>query len=224
MEETGRRNPNAGADRVGLANCATLHWNWTESALLEEAVRRGEGVLTRAGAFSVETGKHTGRSVLDKFIVEDPRNADDIWWDNNRPMARASFDQLKADMIAFADEKVLFANDLYGGRHPDHRISVRVFTEYAWHSLFIRHLLVRPDLSEIEGFVPQFTVIDIPSFKADPERHGCRSETVIACDLENGLILIGGTSYAGEMKKSVFSILNHLLPQADILPMHCSAN
>ena len=127
-------------------------------------------------------------------------------------------------MLAHAQEKELFAQDLYGGANPAYRLNVRVYTEQAWHALFIRHLLIRPAQSELSGFKPQMTILNLPSFKADPSRHGCRSETVIACDFSRQIVLIAGTAYAGEMKKSVFTMLNFILPPKDVMPMHCSAN
>jgi phosphoenolpyruvate carboxykinase (ATP) len=224
VTETGKRNPNHGAEAFGFVELSGISWNDPVSALVERAVRRGEGNLTADGALAVKTGAHTGRSAQDKFVLRTETNQDTIWWDNNKPMEPEVFERLKADMIEHARGKALFAQDLYGGADPAHRISVRVFGEYAWHSLFIQHLLIRPDHADLENFVPQMTIVDLPSFRADPERHGCRSDTVIACDLENGIVLIGGTSYAGEMKKSVFTALNYSLPEKSIMPMHCSAN
>ena len=139
-------------------------------------------------------------------------------------MTPAHFDVLLADFIAHAKGKTLFAQDLYGGADPQLRLGARVFTEYAWHSLFIRNLLIRPPVEELGTFVPELTIVDLPSFRADPKRHGARSETIIACDFTRKIVLIGGTSYAGEMKKSVFTVLNYLLPAKQVMPMHCSAN
>ncbi len=172
----------------------------------------------------VTTGQHTGRSPKDKFVVRDAVTEDRIWWDNNKPMAPDAFERLYADFKAHAEGRDLFVQDLVGGADADNAIKVRVVTEFAWHSLFIRNLLIRPERAELEGFVPELTIIDLPSFKADPERHGCRTETVIACDFVRNIILIGGTTYAGEMKKSVFTVLNYRLPETGVMPMHCSAN
>ena len=147
-----------------------------------------------------------------------------VWWDNNNAMTVEHFDALLADFIAHAKGKTLFAQDLYGGADPQLRIRARVFTEYAWHSLFIRNLLIRPPVEDLATFVPELTIVDLPSFRADPKRHGARSETIIACDFTRKIVLIGGTSYAGEMKKSVFTVLNYLLPAKQVMPMHCSAN
>ena len=210
----------------GIATPATLHWNLITAPLIEHAIRNGEGMLAKDGPLVVATGKHTGRSAKDKFIVRDATTEDTIWWGKtNKGMTPAHFAALKVDFLAaVAAKDALYVQDLFGGSQPEHRVNVRVLTEFAWHSLFVRTLLVRPEASELAAFVPEFTIIDLPSFRADPERHGCRSETVIAVNFTEKLILIGGTAYAGEMKKSVFGILNYKLPEAGIMPMHCSAN
>ena len=198
--------------------------NTQPSDLVEIAVRRGEGRLASTGALVVETGQHTGRSAEDKYVVRDAESENQIWWDNSKPMTGEQFDRLLADFIAFAKHKELFVQDLFAGADPAHRLNTRIVTEYAWHALFIRHLLRRPVQSELEGFVPEFTVVNLPSFRAAPLYHGTRTETVIACNFTKRIVLIGGTSYAGEIKKSVFSFLNYVLPQEGVMPMHCSAN
>ena len=198
--------------------------NLLEPELIEIAIRRGEGQLAATGALVVETGQHTGRSAEDKYVVRDAESEKAIWWDNSKAMTEEQFDRLLADFISFAKHKELFVQDLYAGADQKHRLNTRVVTEYAWHALFIRHLLRRPDASELTGFVPEFTVVNLPSFRAAPLYHGTRSETVIACNFSRRIVLIGGTSYAGETKKSVFSFLNYLLPQKGVMPMHCSAN
>jgi phosphoenolpyruvate carboxykinase (ATP) len=209
----------------GFATPAALHWNLLTGPLVELAVQRGEGILSEHGALVVKTGKHTGRSANDKFIVRDAVTDGSIWWDKNKSITPAQFAAIRADFeTALLQKNDLFVQDLFGGSQPEHRVKVRVITEYAWHSLFIRTLLVRPELAELAAFVPEYTIIDLPSFKADPARHGCRSETIVAVDFEAKTVLIGGTAYAGEMKKSVFSILNYLLPEKGVMPMHCSAN
>ncbi len=219
------RKPDIGLDNLGVTT-ATVHWNLLTAPLVEQAVQRGEGRLAKDGPLVVETGKHTGRSAKDKFFVRDAETENSIWWgDTNRAMTPEAFAALKADFLAHLGTKdTLFAQDLYGGSQPAHRVKVRVVNEYAWHSLFIRTLLCRPEESELAGFSPEYTIIDLPSFRADPARHGCRTETVIAVNFSEKLILIGGTAYAGEMKKSVFGLLNYLLPLDGIMPMHCSAN
>ena len=215
-----------GLDAQGIATPAKLHWNLTTAPLIEHAVRREEGLLAKDGPLVVKTGKHTGRSAQDKFTVKDELTQDVIWWNNgNQPMDPAAFDKLHEEFLAaLGDKDELFVQDLFGGSQPEHRVRVRVINELAWHNLFIRTLLVRPEASELADFVPEFTIIDLPSFRADPDKHGCRTETVIAVNFTKKLILIGGTSYAGEMKKSVFGLLNFLLPPQGIMPMHCSAN
>ncbi|MEA2207277.1 MAG: phosphoenolpyruvate carboxykinase [Blastocatellia bacterium] len=219
------RVPAFGLAHQGIDTPATLHWNLGPAMLVEEALKRGEGLLAADGPLVVKTGKHTGRSAKDKFIVRDAETEATIWWDNNASIAPEHFAALKQDFLAaLAGKTELFVQDLYGGSQSEHRVRVRVVNELAWHSLFIRTLLVRPGTEELAGFEPEFTIIDLPSFRADPARHGTRSETVIAVNLTEKLILIGGTAYAGEMKKSVFGILNYLLPPEGVMPMHCSAN
>jgi phosphoenolpyruvate carboxykinase (ATP) len=172
----------------------------------------------------VETGVHTGRSVQDKFIVRDASTDRSIWWDNNKPLAPEQFALLRDDFRRHVEGRQLFVQDLHAGASPAHRLNARIFTEYAWHAQFIRCLLRRPQAAELAGFEPGFTVISLPSFRADPRRHGVRSETVIACNFASRLVLIGGTSYAGEIKKSVFTYLNYVMPERGVMPMHCSAN
>ncbi len=218
--------PRHGLDTQGFPTTADLHWNLSTAPLIELAVQRGEGLLSKDGAFVVETGSHTGRSANDKFIVHDDVTGPVIWWGKtNKAISPEQFANVKADFAAaLAAKETLFVQDLFGGSQPEHRVQVRVITEFAWHSLFIRTLLVRPDAASLADFLPEFTIVDLPSFKADPARHGCRSGTIVAVDFEGKTILIGGTKYAGEMKKSVFSILNYLLPVKGVMPMHCSAN
>ncbi|HEX5183880.1 MAG TPA: phosphoenolpyruvate carboxykinase [Allosphingosinicella sp.] len=217
--------PSFGLADQGIITTAEIQWNLGTPQLVEEAIRRGEGLLAKDGPLVVRTGKHTGRSARDKFIVRDAETENTIWWDNNASMTSDQFAMLKADFLAALGEKEnLFVADLYGGSQPEHRVRVRVINELAWHNLFIRTLLVRPAVDDLPGFEPEFTIIDLPTFRATPERHGCRSETIVAVNLTERLILIGGTAYAGEMKKSVFGVLNYLLPVEGVMPMHCSAN
>jgi phosphoenolpyruvate carboxykinase (ATP) len=220
------RVPRSGLDDQNIATGAEIYWNLTTAPLVEHAIRRGEGMLTKDGPIVARTGKHTGRSAKDKFTVRDDLTGDVIWWNNgNKPMDPQAFERLYDDfLLALAEKDELYVADLYGGSQPQHRVRVRVINEFAWHNLFIRTMLVRPDAEDLPGFVPEYTMIDLPSFRADPERYGCRSETVVAVNLTKKLILIGGTAYAGEMKKSVFGLLNFILPPKGIMPMHCSAN
>ena len=216
----GRVNEAAPPDIEG----ARFHCNLTEPDLMTEALRRSEGELGLGGVFLVETGAHTGRSPKDKFVVRTPGTEGGVWWENNPPMDPEAFRRLHDDMRAHVSGGDLFVQDLIAGAEEGHAMRVRVMTELAWHALFIRHLLRRPARGDLASFVPEATVLNCPSFRADPERHGCRSETVIALDLERRLVLIAGTEYAGENKKSVFSLLNYTLPEAGVMPMHCSAN
>ena len=219
-----RVNPTFRLEDQGIAGASAVHYNLIEPALVEAAVLRGEGRLGRGGALLATTGKHTGRSPKDKFVVRTPSVENTIWWENNAPMTPEAFDRLHADMLEHVKGRELFVQDLYGGADAQYRLDVRVVTELAWHGLFIRHMLRRPDASELASFVPEFTIINCPSFKADPARHGCRTQTVIALNFDKKLILIANTAYAGENKKSVFTLLNYLLPAKGVMPMHCSAN
>ncbi|MEO6113007.1 MAG: phosphoenolpyruvate carboxykinase [Sphingomicrobium sp.] len=220
------RTPGYLLEAQGIDTGAKIHWNLSTAPLVEHAIQRGEGQLAKDGPLVVKTGAHTGRSANDRFVVRNSVSEGAVWWGkSNRPMDADAFDRLHADFLAaLAERDTLFVADLYGGSQPEHRVNVRVINELAWHNLFIRTMLVRPDVEELAGMVPDYTIIDLPSFRADPTRHGCRSETIIAVNLEKKLILIGGTAYAGEMKKSVFGLLNFLLPVDGIMPMHCSAN
>jgi phosphoenolpyruvate carboxykinase (ATP) len=207
-----------------LDTARAVHRNAREADLVEMAIRRNEGRLASTGAFVAETGQHTGRSAQDKYVVKDAESEGAIWWDNSKAMTEEQFDRLFADFVKHAATKELFVQDLFGGADETHRLPCRIVTELAWHSLFIRHMLRRPSDSELATFAPGFTVVNFPSFRAAPDYHGVRSETVIACNFTKRIVLIGGTSYAGETKKSVFSFLNYILPQKGVMPMHCSAN
>ena len=220
------RVPHSGLDAQGIATGAEIFWNLQTAPLVEHALQRGEGRLTKDGALLVDTGKFTGRSVKDKFVVRDATTEDTINWGAiNQPMTPEHWANLKADfMAALKEQKELYVADLFGGSQPEYRVNVRVITQMAWHNLFVRTLLVRPKADELPGFMPEYTIINLPSFKADPARHGSRSDTVIAVNLTEKMILIGNTEYSGEMKKGVFGLLNFLLPAQGVMPMHCSAN
>jgi phosphoenolpyruvate carboxykinase (ATP) len=221
---SGRVNPQFRLEDQGIEGLGSVYYNLMEPALIDEALKRGEGALGRGGAFLVSTGAFTGRSPKDKHVVRTPSVEDEIWWENNAPMSPEGFDALYADMLEHMKGRDYFVEDLTGGADPAHAIKVRVVTELAWHGLFIRHMLRRPDREDLDRFLADFTIINCPSFKADPKKHDCRSETVIALNFDRKLILIGNTEYAGENKKSVFTLLNYLLPQKGVMPMHCSAN
>ena len=220
----GRVNPNQTLDSQGFTGLGTVYYNLLEPQLIETAVKNGEGQMGKGGSFLVTTGKFTGRSPKDKHVVQTAGTKDTIWWENNAAMTPEGFDALHADMLEHMKGKDYHVQDLYGGADPLLRLDVRMVTELAWHGLFIRHLLRRPERAELDSFVPEFTVVNCPTFKADPAKHGCRSETVIALNFDKKLILIGGTEYAGENKKSVFTLLNYILPEKNVMAMHCSAN
>jgi phosphoenolpyruvate carboxykinase (ATP) len=178
VQETGLRNGAHGADKFGFKDLKAVHWNLSEPSLYEHAIRNREGEVVQGGGFCAETGVHTGRSPKDKFVVCDASTEDNIWWEKNGRLSPEHFDILLADFLAHARGKELYAQDLYGGADTRHRIKARVFTELAWHSMFIRALLIRPERGELAGYVPDFTILCLPSFKADPKRHGVRTETV----------------------------------------------
>ena len=220
----GRVNPQFRLEDQGINGLGNVYYNFIEPALVEAALKNNEGTLGQGGTFLVTTGKFTGRSPKDKHIVASASVNDKIWWENNAKMSEAGFDALYADMLEHMKGRDYYVQDLVGGADPTLSINVRMVTELAWHSLFIRHLLRRPDRAALNDFIADFTVINCPSFQATPEKHNCRSETVIAMNFDKKLILIGGTEYAGENKKSVFTLLNYLLPEKGVMPMHCSAN
>ena len=209
----------------GLRGYPAAHWNLGTPTLYEHALRRGEGHLAPGGALVVRTGVHTGRSPNDKFIVDEPSTRDDIWWgDVNAAMGESSFDRLCAKVRAHLQTRELFVQDLTAGADPEYRLAVRVVSESAWHSLFARNMFLRPALDTLADFAPDFTVLHAPSLQADPATDGTHSEVFVVVNFARRLVLIGGSSYAGEIKKSIFSVLNYLLPARDVLPMHCSAN
>jgi phosphoenolpyruvate carboxykinase (ATP) len=202
-----------------------LHVNLSVADLYERAVRDGEGLLAADGPLVVRTGKHTGRSPKDKFIVREPSSESKIWWGEiNQPIDEARYDGLRARLIRHLADRELYAQDMYIGADPAHRRSLRVYTETAWASIFARNLFRRPPREDLEGFSPNFTIIDAPSFKADPARDGTRTETAILVHLGRMEIIIVGTMYAGEIKKSAFTVMNYLLPDEGVLPMHSSVN
>ena len=224
MMTIGRVNPAHTLAEHGIEDLGQVYYNLMEPALIEEALKRGEGTLGKGGSLLVTTGKHTGRSPKDKFVVKTASVEEGIWWENNPPMDPDAFDRLHADMLEHMKGKDYFVQDLFAGADQAHRLDVRLVNELAWHGLFIRHMLRRPSRKELDTFTPDFTIINCPTFKADPEKHGCRSETVIAINFDKKMMLIASSAYAGENKKSVFSVLNYLLPEKKVMPMHCSAN
>jgi len=224
MQATGIWNKSFGIETFGLNDGGKVYYNLEAPALYEESIRRNEAAIMPGGAINAETGIHTGRSPKDKHTVRDTTTEGKVWWGNNNAMTPEQFQTLLGDFKAHMKGMDLFVQDLHGGADPAFRVKTRVITEFAWHSLFIRNLLIRPERSELASFMGELTIVDLPSFKADPKRHGCKSETVIALDFTNKIVLIGGTNYAGEMKKSVFTWLNWTLPAQNVMPMHASAN
>jgi phosphoenolpyruvate carboxykinase (ATP) len=224
MQQQGIFNTAFGAEKFGIKRAHSVRFNWQAPALYEAAISCSEAIVAYGGALAADTGIHTGRSPKDKYIVRDALTEQSVWWDNSNAMSPTQFDRLLADFLEGTRGKDLFVQDLFAGADEGNRVRIRVFTEYAWHSLFIRNMLIRPRLDELAAFLPDLTIVDLPSFKADQTHHKVRSETVIACDFSRKIVLIGGTSYAGEMKKAVFSYLNYVLPNASVMPMHCAAN
>ena len=214
-----------GLEEHGIRTSRPIHRNLGTAPLYEHAIRREEGELAAAGPLACKTGAHTGRSPNDKFVVREPSSEANIAWGKvNRPIEAAQFEALKRDMVAHLSDRELYVQDLYAGADPKYRLPVRFIQELAWQSLFVRNLFIVPPAQDLEHFSPQFTVITAPSFKASPERHGTRSEVAIAVNMGTREVLIAGTSYAGENKKSIFTVLNYLLPLQGVLSMHCSAN
>ena len=199
--------------------------NLSTAELYEHAIRNGEGIVSAHGSLVVRTGKHTGRSPKDKFVVREPSSQDKVWWGEiNQPISQEHYDRLRARLMRYVADRPVYSQDLYIGAHPEHRRSLRVYTETAWASIFGRNLFRRPPAEDLDGFAPNFTIIDVPSFKADPATEGVRSETAILVHLKRMEIIIVGTEYAGEIKKSAFTVMNYLLPDEGALPMHSSVN
>lgn len=215
----------AGLEQLGIRNVNAVYWNLSTPRLYEEAIRRREGRLAHLGPLVVRTGQHTGRSPNDKFIVREPSSADRIWWGKvNRPMDPDRFDSLFYRLLAYLEGRDLFVQDCFAGADAPYRLPIRVITETAWHSLFARDMFIQAASTQLATHVPECTVIAAPHFHAIPEVDGTRSEVFIVIHFGRRLVLIGGTQYAGEIKKAVFTVLNYLLPQRQVLSMHCSAN
>ncbi|NUQ11411.1 MAG: phosphoenolpyruvate carboxykinase (ATP) [Gemmatimonadaceae bacterium] len=210
----------------GLSPSGQVHWNLMAPSLFEAAIRRGEGTLADMGPFVATTAPHTGRSPNDKFVVREPSTEHDVDWGKvNQPISPEHFDRLLADVRGYLDARSdLFVQDLYCGADEAHRLSVRYVTPNAWHAAFVRNMFIRPSLEALAAFDPNFTVLHAPEFHATPERHGTRTGTFIVLHLARRMILIGGTRYAGELKKSMFTVMNYFMPKDGVLSMHCSAN
>ena len=215
-----------GLEALGIVRSGRVHWNLSPAALYEEAVRRGEGLIAAEGPLVARTGHHTGRSPNDKFVVREPSSDKHVHWGSvNRPIDEAKFDALHRDMMAYLQDKELFVLDAWAGADAKYRLPIRVVNTFAWHNLFARNMFIpETDPAKRADHRPQFTVIDAPHFKADPAKHGTRSEVAILVNFGKKLVLIAGTEYAGEIKKSIFSVLNYTLPVQGVLSMHCSAN
>jgi phosphoenolpyruvate carboxykinase (ATP) len=217
--------PSAGTSRTRPHIGRRVHANLPSAELVEDAIRAGEGLIAAEGPLVVRTGKHTGRSPQDKFIVDEPSSTARIWWgDVNRPISESHYDRLRARLVAYCAEKDLYSQDLLIGADPDHQRRLRVYTETAWASIFARNLFRRQERRDLAGFEPNFTILCIPSFQADPATEGTRTGTAILLHLQRMEIIIVGTEYAGEIKKSAFTVMNYLMPDEGVLPMHSSVN
>ncbi|MBV6452254.1 MAG: Phosphoenolpyruvate carboxykinase (ATP) [Anaerolineales bacterium] len=210
----------------GISGLRVAYWNLPTEALYEEAVYRGEGATTAGGPFVAHTGKYTGRAASDKFVIKHADSENNIWWGTqNRAFDGGKFDALYSRMTEYLKGRDVFVQDVYAGADPKYRLNVRFVTEEAWHGMFVRNMFILPETpEEIKNFTPGFTIVDVPSFKADPATDGTRTETFILVNLERKLAIVGNTRYAGELKKSIFSLLNYLLPLKGVMSMHCSAN
>jgi len=212
-------------DTKDLIDLSKTKRNLTTAELYEESIRNNEGKLAASGPLVVSTGQYTGRSPKDKFVVREPSSEDKIWWGSvNQPLDEDKFDALRDRMLDYIRDKRVYSQELFVGADPNYRLSVRIITESAWANLFARNLFIRPTATDLQSFDPNFTVLNVPSFQADPARDGTRSETFIILNMAERLVIIGGTQYAGEIKKSMFTVMNYMMPLEGVLPMHCSAN
>jgi phosphoenolpyruvate carboxykinase (ATP) len=211
-------------DRLGIGSNVKVWMDLSPAELYEHALRRGEAELVGSGAIVAETGQHTGRSPRDKFLVAESQTESDVWWAGNQKISGESFHRLLDKMGDFCAGHEVYVQNLYACADPARRLKVQVITEFAWHSLFAQNLFIRPPAGERENFKPDFTVMSLPSVKADPRSDGTLSETFVVLSFAKRMVVIGGTRYAGEIKKSIFTVLNYLMPKAGVMPMHCSAN
>jgi phosphoenolpyruvate carboxykinase (ATP) len=224
-EDAWKKHAAVALDGTGVQASRPVRANQAAPALVAEALRRSEGRLSVDGAFMVETGTHTGRSVQDKFVVDEPSVTADIWWGKvNQRMSVDRFNSIKGRVQAYLQGQDLFTQDLYAGADLDHRVRVRLVTTQAWNALFARNMFIRPREEELEDFQPDYVILHAPLFQTDPQVDGVRSSTTIALSFEQKLIVIAGSEYAGEVKKSIFTVMNWLLPAKGVMPMHCSAN
>jgi phosphoenolpyruvate carboxykinase (ATP) len=210
---------------LGIENAKTIWWNLSTPALYEHATARGEGSIAHLGPLVVRTGQHTGRAPHDKFIVREPSSEKNVWWGKvNQPFTPEQFERLYRRVLAYVQGRDLFVQDCFAGADPEYRLPIRIVTEHAWHNLFARNMFIQATPEELAVHEPQFTVLQVPNFHADPEIDGTNSSVFIIINFARRLVLIGGTQYAGEIKKSIFSVMNYLLPQRGVLSMHASAN
>jgi phosphoenolpyruvate carboxykinase (ATP) len=224
---SGTRPSRHGLEDHGVRTTGTQYWNLPPAALVEQAVQRGEGELVEGGPFNAITAPHTGRSPNDRFVVREPGSEADgkVWWGKvNVEFDPEKFRMLREEVVQYMEDKDLFIRDMWAGADPEYRLAVRVVTPSAWHNLFAYNMFRRPEADEVEGMEPGFTILHAPHFEATPEKHGTNSGAFVVINFGEREVLIGGTKYAGEIKKSIFSVLNYMLPQRDVLSMHCSAN
>jgi phosphoenolpyruvate carboxykinase (ATP) len=225
MNEFGIRSTVFGLAETGVRSTSNVHWNLQVAELVEQTIKRGEGVLADNGSLCVRTGEFTGRSPKDKFAVKDAHTENVVWWGEvNNPFTRENFIKLKAKVVAHLEARELWVRDCYAGADPNHRITLRVVNENPWHSIFANNLFIRPNAADLERFRPEWTILCAPSFKADPAVDGTRQHNFTILDFTEKTILIGGSAYTGEMKKGIFTVMNYLLPLKGNLSMHCSAN
>ncbi len=225
LEERGSVKSNIGLDKHGIKGARAAYWNLAAPSLYEESIKRGEGLLAPGGALVVETGEYTGRSPKDKFIVEEATSCDNIWWGAvNQSISEAHFAGIRQKILDYYVDRDLFIQDSYAGADPDYRMNVRVITETAWHALFTRNMFIQPAAEALASFDPTFTILHAPGLNVDPADDGTNSDICVIANFAAREVLITGSWYAGEIKKSVFSILNYLLPAQGVMPMHCSAN
>jgi phosphoenolpyruvate carboxykinase (ATP) len=212
-------------EAMGLTKLNRIYWQLHTPQLYEAAIRREEGLVAHLGPLVTRTGDHTGRSPKDRFVVREATTKDDIWWGEvNKPFEEDQFDRLLEKVLAYLQNGTIFVQNCYVGADPEYRMPVRIISEQAWHAMFARNMFIQARSADLEGFQPEFTVVQVPGFHAEPEIDGTNSNVFILLNLAKRIVLIGGTAYAGEAKKSMFSVMNYLLPKQGVLPMHCSAN
>ena len=224
MVETGIRSKKSDLYSLGLKS-GRIHWNYSPAELYEEALRKHEGIFTDRGSLLVDTSFFTGRAPKDKYVVKDKKTEDSIWWGKiNQPISPENFDALYNEMIKYLYGKELYVREGFAGADNNYRVKCRFINTLAWQNLFCYNMFIRPNKEDLESFVPDFTVISAPEFTADPQRFGLRQSNFAIVNMTKNIMIIGGTGYAGEIKKGIFGLMNYLLPERDVLPMHCSAN